>query len=780
MKITIELKVNGSRLEMGNSTMSLDLINPILNDISDYSLPFSIPGTPNNMAVLGIDNEINTFISSVTFDNAELKIGEMILKGSVVVEGAGPDNSISATFYSARSTFLTRVKGKYLTDISYSELIYNATCNDANWLAKIRDSAYHKYPDYNYVFAPVYMPNYKDDVTGKVEPFIVNKWDKANNTFYYAVETGDRSSHFAPFFYLHFVIKKIFETYGFAFTNEVRYTDWFLPSKDELKLMYTNLHAQAVGGFAADDYWSSSEYDKDNAYKCNFLAGAEDYQFKDVQYRVRACRSFISEDVYALRDPGPTGGLIFNVIDNLDGTYTYYEAAPADQAVYQVWSNISDISVGSTGTAVGTGAGNTSLIISQEGHISSAAKLAEDYLLIDFGNDTLYNDPDLRQLVVFHTNVEHFHLEYADFSKHLPHILITDFIRMVEQKLNLRFLFSNHSGGIKIAFVNDIIQQDPGLDLSRISDPRSRISLEKYDGFEIPTATNSDNDSKSSDFKNLENSTFSQLVENSEDLVNGDYGDIVLVKNANNIFRWVWNGTGVDPSWQLIGSSFVNMRKDGNNVLSINQDAKDLEMYLFAGTNAQYLPRCDNERRLLPTGEQTYEDLTLLFYCGIVPYQAVETASDLPVNPPDSTLYYVLDEDKTYIWHDPTWFDVTGVNNGNLGTMDVNAYPLLSNAMYFRVTNSYFAPLPGSSHSLSLFGDNGLFAKYWEKYIYWMLNLMKKEQRIVNYDERFFNNFEWDILVNIKNQKYFISRIPLEIDFARQRISFRESELLSL
>jgi len=68
------------------------------------------------------------------------------------------------------------------------------------------------------------------------------------------------------------------------------YSDWYLPSKDELNKLYLN--QTAIGGFAAAYYWSSSEYDNINAWFQNFNDGGQGNYYKSTTYYVRAVRAF--------------------------------------------------------------------------------------------------------------------------------------------------------------------------------------------------------------------------------------------------------------------------------------------------------------------------------------------------------------------------------------------------------------------------------------------------------------------------------------------------------
>lgn len=67
------------------------------------------------------------------------------------------------------------------------------------------------------------------------------------------------------------------------------YDDWFLPSKDELHLMYQYKDLIGGGNFL---YWSSSQCSKNEAYAVNFSSGESYKIHKGDDKSVRAVRAF--------------------------------------------------------------------------------------------------------------------------------------------------------------------------------------------------------------------------------------------------------------------------------------------------------------------------------------------------------------------------------------------------------------------------------------------------------------------------------------------------------
>lgn len=68
------------------------------------------------------------------------------------------------------------------------------------------------------------------------------------------------------------------------------FNDWFLPSKDELNLMY--IQRTVIGGFVSNYYWSSSEVSDWLLWAQNFLNGSQDQPDKQPALYIRAVRAF--------------------------------------------------------------------------------------------------------------------------------------------------------------------------------------------------------------------------------------------------------------------------------------------------------------------------------------------------------------------------------------------------------------------------------------------------------------------------------------------------------
>nr|WP_319472978.1 DUF1566 domain-containing protein [uncultured Sphaerochaeta sp.] len=72
------------------------------------------------------------------------------------------------------------------------------------------------------------------------------------------------------------------------------YTDWFLPSKDELSLLFSSLARTNRDTFRGEGfaYWSSSSYDGERAWAQGFSNGVQGKVEKEELLVVRAVRAF--------------------------------------------------------------------------------------------------------------------------------------------------------------------------------------------------------------------------------------------------------------------------------------------------------------------------------------------------------------------------------------------------------------------------------------------------------------------------------------------------------
>jgi TolB-like protein len=70
------------------------------------------------------------------------------------------------------------------------------------------------------------------------------------------------------------------------------FTDWFLPSIDELNLMYQNLKRRGLGGFSNDAYLSSSQRSATEGSNQSFRDGSQYGGYKAYTFLVRAVRAF--------------------------------------------------------------------------------------------------------------------------------------------------------------------------------------------------------------------------------------------------------------------------------------------------------------------------------------------------------------------------------------------------------------------------------------------------------------------------------------------------------
>lgn len=191
------------------------------------------------------------------------------------------------------------------------------------------------------------------------------------------------------------------------------YDDWFLPSKNELNLIYSNLASGGLGNFTGSTYWSSSESGALNTWIQNFSTGDASDIIKSGSSSTRPIRNFIKDlpdqkywtsvamssnglDIYAIANDGIiwssfdtgatwayqtiTSGVLTDVACSSDGKYVYVSLLSGN-----IWISLNS---GTSWTESSSGSKNWTCLTASSDGASIYAGALNDYIYAstDFGS----------------------------------------------------------------------------------------------------------------------------------------------------------------------------------------------------------------------------------------------------------------------------------------------------------------------------------------------------------------------------------------------------------
>ncbi len=174
---------------------------------------------------------------------------------------------------------------------------------------------------------------------------------------------------------------------------------------------------------------------------------------------------------------------------------------------------------------------------------------------------------------------------------------------------------------------------------------------------------------------------------------------------------------------------------------------------------------------------EQFQKLSLMFYRGLCPLRAVLDVADLPAGS-NGDYCYVVNTGFTYRYQevDPGVYDWSQYSTGYTS---YNYYPLMTNGRSYKLLNGDMAHFADCDLTLNIFGDDGLYANFFEKWVYWILTIRRLEKRRINFSQEQLSTLKWDNKYRILDQNYFINRIPMRIDFGRQLITYAEIGIIS-
>ena len=225
------LQIDDKDLDLGDDfSFTMNLKNPMFNELGGYTYPFKIPNTPKNSSILGFRHRVQSTIN-VYGSNPGMFLwnGHPLFCGKLQMKILN-NKSLEGSLIESNSDFYFQAKNLNLEQIDFGEDIF-ATEVDAMWfLTYSRD---HLYPEYKFACPTLQNDLWFDPPT--TDPDLQYYNDYHGGGRLWTLTTGGHRTLIMPMLYLRYVFAKIASQLGFELIDEL-----FTSHPDLAKLVLYN------------------------------------------------------------------------------------------------------------------------------------------------------------------------------------------------------------------------------------------------------------------------------------------------------------------------------------------------------------------------------------------------------------------------------------------------------------------------------------------------------------------------------------------------------------
>lgn len=210
MAVIIDIEVNGGLLDIENTSIRIEKINSFFTTEfyqGDYSFPFNLTATPNNLKLLGYANSVDLSERPESYSATVYYYGLPELKCKLKVTGA-TRRSISVVLNGGIKALNSA--DKKVSSVMPADFVIGNNPIDVKNLATLA-SKQGNWQTYGFTFVPFYQPNFYD---GKNTAFngVVNRVDSTNGDILLnSIVTTNNKYTLVPWLYVHFILKAIFD-----------------------------------------------------------------------------------------------------------------------------------------------------------------------------------------------------------------------------------------------------------------------------------------------------------------------------------------------------------------------------------------------------------------------------------------------------------------------------------------------------------------------------------------------------------------------------------------